>query len=333
MERPKRENAGNRMAVLLEKEDEDDFYKNVYGGFKDEENDIEFESGMEDSTDISDSDISISEDDASYDSSEMLEKEEKLSKISMVKAAMKKSTSLFEKKLVKPKDLEKNEIEESASSLSSERMEVRLSTLIKSETTKQNHIKTIERSQKIKEKRADSYNHFNETMSQAQLLEQAKKMELINLKSLETYQNKEAELKKKARSFKKRHQLENFIRFLSTSRHKIQNNLIPDPTIEMDIETYISRDEKNPINNIDLDKNLPSNDIPTSQNFLVFSDEKSYESYFSLNNANQTKSIDRDHEKICEITGKVAKYTDPLTKKPYYDVEAFKKLRLLYREK
>ena len=32
--RPKRSNAGNRMAKLLDAEDEDDFYKTTYGGFE-----------------------------------------------------------------------------------------------------------------------------------------------------------------------------------------------------------------------------------------------------------------------------------------------------------
>ena len=32
-EREKRSNAGNKMASLLEAEDEDDFYKTTYGGF------------------------------------------------------------------------------------------------------------------------------------------------------------------------------------------------------------------------------------------------------------------------------------------------------------
>lgn len=34
-ERQPRHNAGNRMAKLLNEEEEDDFYKNTYGGFND----------------------------------------------------------------------------------------------------------------------------------------------------------------------------------------------------------------------------------------------------------------------------------------------------------
>lgn len=47
-DRPKRQNAGNRMSKLLEEqadEDEDDeFYKNTYGGFDEEEEDVDYES-------------------------------------------------------------------------------------------------------------------------------------------------------------------------------------------------------------------------------------------------------------------------------------------------
>ena len=40
--RERRSNAGNRLSRLIEDEEEDDFYKNTYGGFNDEEDDAEF---------------------------------------------------------------------------------------------------------------------------------------------------------------------------------------------------------------------------------------------------------------------------------------------------
>ncbi len=40
--RERRSNAGNKMSRLLEEEEVDEFYKNTYGGFDDEEDDKEF---------------------------------------------------------------------------------------------------------------------------------------------------------------------------------------------------------------------------------------------------------------------------------------------------
>lgn len=41
--RERRGNAGNRMAKLLDEEDEDDFYKTTYGGFNEAENDDDYQ--------------------------------------------------------------------------------------------------------------------------------------------------------------------------------------------------------------------------------------------------------------------------------------------------
>lgn len=40
--RERRVNAGAKMSKLLEEEEEDEFYKNTYGGFDDAEDDNEF---------------------------------------------------------------------------------------------------------------------------------------------------------------------------------------------------------------------------------------------------------------------------------------------------
>lgn len=40
--REKRVNAGNRLSKLLNEEEEDEFYKTTYGGFQEQENDIDY---------------------------------------------------------------------------------------------------------------------------------------------------------------------------------------------------------------------------------------------------------------------------------------------------
>jgi len=60
--RDKRSNAGNKLAKLLNEEEEDDFYKTTYGGFDEVENDDDYQS-EEEAEDEVDSDFSIEEND------------------------------------------------------------------------------------------------------------------------------------------------------------------------------------------------------------------------------------------------------------------------------
>lgn len=62
--RERRSNAGNKLARLLdEEEDVDDFYKTTYGGFNEEEEDNDFHFVDEEAPDEVDSDFSIDEND------------------------------------------------------------------------------------------------------------------------------------------------------------------------------------------------------------------------------------------------------------------------------
>lgn len=42
-ERERRNNAGNKLAKLLNEEEEDEFYKTTYGGFEEVENDVDYQ--------------------------------------------------------------------------------------------------------------------------------------------------------------------------------------------------------------------------------------------------------------------------------------------------
>lgn len=77
--RERRSNAGSRLARLLdEEEDEDDFYKNTYGGFNEEEEDNDFHFAEEDAPpDEVDSDFSIDENDEVISDVEDEEKSQK----------------------------------------------------------------------------------------------------------------------------------------------------------------------------------------------------------------------------------------------------------------
>ena len=41
--RSRRANAGSKIAKLLNEEEEDDFYKNTYGGFNEEQEDLDYQ--------------------------------------------------------------------------------------------------------------------------------------------------------------------------------------------------------------------------------------------------------------------------------------------------
>lgn len=61
--RERRATAGNRMSQILDAEEEkDDFYKTTYGGFEEEEDDVEYET-ENDESDVVDSDFDIDEQD------------------------------------------------------------------------------------------------------------------------------------------------------------------------------------------------------------------------------------------------------------------------------
>lgn len=62
--RERRSNAGNKLARLLDEEEEgDDFYKTTYGGFNEDEEDNDFHFVDEEAPDEVDSDFSIDEND------------------------------------------------------------------------------------------------------------------------------------------------------------------------------------------------------------------------------------------------------------------------------
>ena len=78
--RSRRANAGAKMATLMDSMENDDFYKEQYGGFEEEENDKEFayQSPTEDHDEV-DSDSSIDEDEEGEEKKEILKQFSKLS--------------------------------------------------------------------------------------------------------------------------------------------------------------------------------------------------------------------------------------------------------------
>lgn len=199
--RERRHNAGNKMAKLMDAEEEDDFYKNTYGGFDEKEDDDDYKEEKE-VEDVTDSDISIDEND------EIISEDENETK--------KKKSNVVTKAYKEPKPFGAQQVKKNESSVirskrhiskviqskvdKLERKSIRRSTAAKSAATMQRLKNRIEIQKRRKMKRIPQQEVWKPT--QEELLEEAKITEEENLKSLEKYQKLELE-KKKTRIVKK----------------------------------------------------------------------------------------------------------------------------------
>ncbi|KAF7266060.1 vacuolar protein sorting-associated protein YL-1 [Rhynchophorus ferrugineus] len=190
MQRERRSNAGNRMAKLLDEEEEcqDDFYKQNYGGFQETESDNEYEA-EEEGEDIIDSDFSIDENDEPISDNDDEEGQRK--KRRLVTKAYKEPISSPKEK-PKPK-VRTAKLKHSISIESYERKSKRKSTAAKTaETAQRIKVRDLEQRKKPRKTKEEEW-----IPTQEELLEEAKITEEENLKSLERYQKMESEKKTK----------------------------------------------------------------------------------------------------------------------------------------
>ncbi|ALC45963.1 YL-1 [Drosophila busckii] len=163
--RSRRNNAGNKIATLLDDEEEDEFYKTSYGGFNEEAEDKEYEQKDEEE-DVVDSDFSIDEQDEPIsDQEEATDKKRKRGGV---------NTKAYK------------------AMLDSGRKSIRTSTAIKTQATKI-RLKELDDARKRKKKKVRVEDYMP---TQEELLEEAKITEEENIKSLEKFQKMELEKKK-----------------------------------------------------------------------------------------------------------------------------------------
>ena len=161
-------------------------------------------------------------------------------------------------------------------------------------------------------------------LTQQEMLQEAKRTEIENIKSLEAFARLEAE-KKKVKERKSVLQGP-LIRFLSTSMPILSSE---------DGAALISPSEAHAdnveISVVDGDTSGTTVTVTTPterycRNFLIFTDTNSYPSaYFHT-----SKLRKRPRKQFCPITGLPAKYIDPLTGTPYATPQAFKIIRNRY---
>lgn len=141
-------------------------------------------------------------------------------------------------------------------------------------------------------------------LTQEELLQEAKITEKINIASLDAYQKLELEKKKKS----------------------LVKNVFKGPMIRyQSVAMPLVRDQD------EIDNGIENNEgfLKQSRNFISFSDEHTLREIFP-----RTKPKAPDvQQKVCPITGLVAKYFDPITQTPFANLYAFKALRALHAAK
>ncbi|XP_014211194.1 vacuolar protein sorting-associated protein 72 homolog [Copidosoma floridanum] len=336
-ERTRRSNAGQRMAKLLNEEEEDEFYKTTYGGFEEAEQDNDYKEEVEVEDEV-DSDFSIDENDEPISDQEVEEKKRKRGVFTKAYKEPAKPSSLKPKEAPKPKKPKPQKAARVVVDDNIERKSVRRSTAAKSaEVTKRIKERKEDQRKKVKIVRHDQHKP-----SQDELLEEARLTEKINLKSLEKYQKLENE-KKNARTVRKtnvgpiiRYQSLSMPVIVLSNSNKDKENKGQDESMEVDKsnETENKSDESK----INKDKLEESRISVKEKSFDCIETKGYYERTFvtfeSLQQFNEVFKKKPDLrptlKSLCAITRLPAKYRDPMTQLPYRNVQTFRLLRDAY---
>jgi len=349
--REKRANAGNKMARLLNEEEEDDFYKTTYGGFDEVEQDHDYMEEDEAEDEV-DSDFSIDENDEPVSDTEQ---EGPKKKRRLVTKAYKepKPAALHAHSTPKEKKLKQSK-QDKIFIDSIERKSIRRSTAAKSAATqKRLRERNEDQRRKIKVVKYDIWKP-----TQEELLEEALQTEELNMKSLEKYQKLENE-KKTTRTVRKTH-VGPMIRYQSLSmpvmvlsddveeeekinvecddEKKGNSNPGSDSSPKEGSETESKIDGKDnnkeesatlsaPKKKDDKKKNVHAEETGTfyERTFITFENEQSYQDVLKKS-AQQRPPL----KPLCAITRLPAKYLDPMTQLPYKNVQTFRLLREAY---
>ncbi|XP_074106633.1 vacuolar protein sorting-associated protein YL-1 [Cotesia typhae] len=344
--RERRANAGNKMAKLLNEEEEDDFYKTTYGGFEEVEQDNDYMEEDEGEDEV-DSDFSIDENDEPVSDAE--QEGPKKKRRLVTKAYKEPKPVTTQPKAVtkekKPRIIKRRKF----SNDSTGRKSIRRSTAAKSAAT-QKRLKERNEDQRRKVKKV---RHDVWKPTQEELLEEAMETEEINLKSLEKYQKLESE-KKNTRTVRKT-QLQPMIRYqslsmpimvLSDSCDKESEKINIDGDDEVKpaddfntntvLDTLVSIPEttndkgENDTKSQSDEKKSSNKEISQSKGyyertFITFESERQFLKAFR-----KTPAPRRTLRSLCAITRLPAKYRDPVTNLPYRNVQTFRLLREAY---
>lgn len=336
--RDRRANAGNRIARLLNNEEEDEeFYKTSYGGFQETEDDRDYvqKKQADDDDDSVDSDFSIDEDDEVIsDAEEVPQKRQKKLVTRAYKEPPKKATpakappAKVIKSPPKPKRAApKRSGRSTYTVIDSGKISLRRSTALKSAATEHR----VKARKEAKRKRPKMYRIIEAAPTQKELLAEAEITARENLDSLEKF--KQTEIEKKAIRPTKRVNVGPIIRYHSLSMPAVTEvKLISD---DVKKETHNDEDDDDDDDAMDIEpkqqndtSTFVASDERIERTFITFEndiDDKFFNSLF-----NKSKKLHTKDDFVCALTRLPAKYIDPITKLPYGNIQTFKIIREAY---
>jgi vacuolar protein sorting-associated protein 72 len=270
------------MASLLNTMEVDDFYKETYGGFDEEDNDNEFayQSPVEDENDEVDSDFSIDENDEPK--SDVEDDEEK------AKRAAKRGLGVQTKAYKEPKRHKdgskirppvKSEVKpkprpQIKAVLMTEfgRKYTRASTVNKTAETAKRQKERMAKAKKLLKKKAKKGKKIERELTQEEKLEEAKDTEKLNLESLKKFEQMELENKRKAVRLSKRQVHGAYVRYRSIAMPLISSQ---NDTDRINVEEIVEDDEKPQALS-----NVANSSECHERTFLTFSDHDTYRQAF-----------------------------------------------------
>lgn len=350
--REKRSNAGSKMQALLQQTlaaDDDDFYTSTYGGFNEVDDDNDFASDQEEADDELDSDFDVDEAQVE-ETAEGKEEEDEESKVSrrgkkvklayevsaQNRARKEKQNKVQTKKEQTKKVEEKKEVKPKTSipvkrpldkpppvPPSDEKRVLRTRVSIYKDDDEYEPVAKRRRSGSKRGKKKEK-DRADKVWTQAELLEEAKKTEIENLKSLEKYQLLELE-KLESKKRLKRHERKlpsSYIRIVSTSMPLVEEIKSPNKG---------SNDEEAPKDN------------RVERKFITFSDDHAFKTAFPclakkeepqlpVGAKRSNLSSIKKGQAICPISHLRARYFDPVTQLPFASSTTFRALRESYSQ-
>uniref|UniRef100_A0A8D8CKV0 Vacuolar protein sorting-associated protein 72 homolog n=1 Tax=Culex pipiens TaxID=7175 RepID=A0A8D8CKV0_CULPI len=331
--RERRANAGNRIAKLLDEEEEDEFYKTAYnGGFHDTADDRDYIQKNDDDDDIVDSDFSIDENDEPVSDREEESAPKRKKKAVNTRAykepVAKKKTPVKAPKEVRPRAERQKSPKYTVQD--SGRKSFRKTTAAKTAAT------LVRIKQRVEaEKRKPKVVKIDEYIpTQEELLEEAEETEKENLKSLEKFRKMELE-KKKTRPTK-RVFTGPIIKYQSLTMplvEELQAGSSVDSLAKMELDEMDESRDKSSGKEKQSKKsgNRKSTKVAVrghcERTFITFEndlDDALFGTFFPKPQKRERRS------QICAITRLPARYYDPVTQLPYRNLQAFKILREAY---
>ncbi|TRY65628.1 hypothetical protein DNTS_009867 [Danionella cerebrum] len=310
--REQRSTAGNRMSKLLDAEEEDEFYKTTYGGFNDESGDDEYHGDHSDSEDEVDTDFDIDEGDEP-DSENEEDAPRRKSRVEPLKVSKPRVKRACEEPKPERPRTERRAVQE-LQEFGEIRKSVRRST---SEHTRKTNERLQERRLEAPRRRKGA--HSEPTLTQEELLEEAKLTAQINMQSLENYERLEADRKKQVH--KKRRFEGPMIRFHSLLMPMMHDTHLKEENVDVE----------------GLDQDTPTSSSACahggaslcSRTFITFSDDEAFSCAFPPSNRPAPTA---PVQEVCPVTHSPARYRDPVTDIPYANARAFRIIREAYHK-